>query len=101
MILVAASAAFFGMLFLNGLPQPHHPLFNVPQFSRASQDRFFLSIEATDPLFDLERTTQFLSSLGPGGEVIIVPEREPTSDELPGEEVVLIEPTAEAVSVRR
>jgi len=62
-ILVAASAAFLGMLFLNRLPQPHHPLFNVPQFSRASQDRFFLCIEATDPLFDLRGTKRFLEGL--------------------------------------
>src|SRR5437773_11677131 len=88
MILVAACSAFLGMLFLNGLPQPHHPLFNVPQFSRASQDRFFLCIEAADPLFDLESTTHFLTSLSPHGDVLVVPETEPTDEEL-AEEVLI------------
>ncbi len=65
MVLVASFAALFGMLFLNGLPRPHHPVFNVPQFARSSQDRFFLCIEATDPQFDREGTRQFLAGLGP------------------------------------
>jgi hypothetical protein len=86
LILVGALSAFLGMLFLNGLPQPHHPLFGVPQFSRASQDRFFLSVEAADPRFDLEKTTRLLASLQPIGEVIVVPETEPTSEELEEEE---------------
>ena len=63
-VLVAAFAALIGMLFLNGLPRPHHPVFNVPRFARASQDRFFLCIEATDPRFDREATRQFLAGLG-------------------------------------
>jgi hypothetical protein len=65
MVLVASFAALFGMLFLNGLPRPHHPVFNVPRFAHASQDRFFLCIEATDPRFDRERTREFLAGLGP------------------------------------
>ena len=73
MVLVAAFAAFFGMLFLNGLPRPHHPVFDVPGFERASQDRFFLCIEATDPLFDPARTAEFLLGLGPLGDVVEVP----------------------------
>ncbi len=73
LVLVAAFSAFFAMLFLNGLPRPHHPVFNVPGFERASQDRFFLAIEATDPKFDLAETALFLSSLGPLGPVIEVP----------------------------
>jgi len=85
MILVAACSAFLGMLFLNGLPQPHHPLFNVPEFSRASQDRFFLCIEAADPLFDLEGTLALLRELAGAGGVFVVPETEPTGDELPAE----------------
>jgi hypothetical protein len=65
MVLVASFAALFGMLFLNGLPRPHHPVFNVPNFARASQDHFFLCIEATDPRFDREATRQFLADLRP------------------------------------
>lgn len=72
LVLVAAFSAFFAMMFLNGLPRPHHPVFNVPGFERASQDRFFLAIEATDPKFDLAETALFLSSLGPLGPVIEV-----------------------------
>jgi hypothetical protein len=73
MVLVAAFTAFLGVLFLNGLPRPNHPVFNVPSFARASQDRFFLCIESTDPRFDRDRTRQFLESLQPPGEVMEVP----------------------------
>ena len=65
MVLVAAFASLFGMLFLNGLPRPHHPVFNVPRFDRASQDRFFLCIEATDQIYDAAATRQFLEELQP------------------------------------
>lgn len=64
-ILFAAGAAVVFMILLNGLPRPHHPVFNTPRFDRASQDRFFLTVEATDPKFDREATAQFLTTLGP------------------------------------
>jgi hypothetical protein len=64
-ILIAALSAFLGMLALNGLPMPHHPVFNAPNFELASRNRFFLCIEATDPRFDREKTGQFLQSLKP------------------------------------
>ena len=66
-VLGAALTAFVGMWALNRLPQPYHPVFNVPAFDRASTDRFFLCIEAVDPRFDRGETWTFLESLHPVG----------------------------------
>jgi hypothetical protein len=64
-ILLAGLTGGIGMLMLNGLPMPYHPVFNVERFSLAANDRFFLCIEATDPKFDLEETKKFLEELHP------------------------------------
>lgn len=63
-ILFSAFAATFGMLALNGLPRPHHPIFNSEAGQRASQDVFALCIEASDPLFDKDKVKSFMDSLG-------------------------------------
>ncbi|MFN8489431.1 MAG: DUF3341 domain-containing protein [Caldilineaceae bacterium] len=66
-ILFASIFGLLGMFALNGLPQPYHPVFNVPDFTQASRDRFFLCIEARDPHFDLDQTRQFMEGLGAQG----------------------------------
>ena len=63
-ILLAAISAVMGLLALCGLPMLYHPVFNVPRFALASRNRFFLSIEAADPLFDARATSEFLETLG-------------------------------------
>jgi hypothetical protein len=62
-ILVAGISAVLGMLILNGLPMPYHPVFNVPRFALASRDRYFLMILQRDPLFDAEKTLEFMKTL--------------------------------------
>lgn len=62
-VLCAAFAAVFGMLALNKLPQPYHPVFNAPNFALATRDSFFLVIESKDPKFDHDEATRFLKSL--------------------------------------
>lgn len=72
-ILFAAFSAVVGMLVLNGLPMPYHPVFNEPRFQSMSQDRFFLCIETKDARFDEDQIRAFLTSLNPVS-VVEVPE---------------------------
>jgi hypothetical protein len=72
-VLVAALTAVFGMLALNRLPMPHHPVFNVPRFALATRDRFFLCIESTDPMFDGHATREFLQRFAPQEVSEVVP----------------------------
>ena len=64
-ILFAAFTAVFGMLFLNGLPSPYHPVFNVPRFALATREKFYLEIEADDEKFDYDNTKSFMQGLNP------------------------------------
>src|SRR4029077_8529734 len=64
-ILFGSFAAVLGMLGLNGLPMPYHPVFNAPDFAKGAGSRFFLCIEARDPKFDLVAPRQFLEASGP------------------------------------
>ncbi len=71
-ILVAALGAVFGMLALNGLPMPYHPVFNLRRFDQASRDKFFLVIQARDPKFNVDEVRDFLDTLNPR-EILDVP----------------------------
>ena len=64
-ILFGGISAVVGMLGLNGLPLPYHPVFNNPRFTAATRDRFFLCIEASDPHFEFDSTQEFMKTLNP------------------------------------
>jgi hypothetical protein len=71
-ILLAAFGAVFGMLALNGLPMPYHPVFNVRRFDQASRDKFFLVVQTRDPKFNLDEVRDFFDTLQPR-EIVDVP----------------------------
>jgi hypothetical protein len=64
-ILLASISGVIGMILLNRLPQPYHPVFNWDRFLHASRDRFYLCIEAEDPRYDRQATEAFLRNLNP------------------------------------
>jgi hypothetical protein len=64
-ILFAGLSAVIGMLALNGLPMPYHPVFNVPEFRKATDNKFFLVVFSTDPKYDAAATRSFLQGLAP------------------------------------
>jgi hypothetical protein len=72
-VLLASFGTVFGMFALNKLPRPHHPLDRIPAFKGVTDDKFFLTIEVADPMFDLTRATAFLESIG-GTDVTVVEE---------------------------
>ena len=72
-ILLAAFATVLGLLGLNGLPEPYHPVFNVSRFALATRDRFFLVIESKDPKFDRDKTWRFLDTMQPRGVAEVEP----------------------------
>jgi hypothetical protein len=72
-VIFSAFAAVFGMFAMNGLPRFHHPVFTSERFIRASDDRFFISIEATDAKFDVARTSELLKGLGASHVEIVEP----------------------------
>jgi len=61
-VLLSAFSAVFGMFHLNRIPRHHHPVFNSERFQRVTDDRFFVSVDASDPKFDLEKTKKLLAS---------------------------------------
>jgi hypothetical protein len=72
-VLFAGITAVVGMIALNKLPEPYHPVFNVDRFELASDDRFFLAIDASDPKFDREGVKSFLQGLGAAGVYEVAP----------------------------
>jgi hypothetical protein len=85
-ILFSAFSAVLGMLALNGLPQPYHPLFNVPGFELATRSHFFLCIESSDPQFEMEATRRLLESTAPNSIAVVPTDRikPPTVPLIPG-----------------
>ena len=83
-ILLSAFATVFGMFHLNKLPRHHHPVFNSERFAGFSNDKFFVSVEATDPKFDLERTKKLLDDCHPT-HVEVVFDDEEGGEDLEGE----------------
>ncbi len=76
-ILFSAFASILGMLILNGLPKPYHPVFNAANFDSASSDRFFLCIESSDPMFETEGVKGFLEGFEPKSLSVVPVESDP------------------------
>lgn len=79
-ILLSAFATVLGMFHLNRLPRHHHPIFNSERFGAFSNDKFFVSVEATDPKFSLEKTKKLLESMSPTGVEVLYDDDEGGED---------------------
>ena len=75
-VLLSAFAAVFGMLGLNKLPRHHHPVFNSEKFAAFSNDKFFVSVESTDPKWSVDKTRKLLEGLHPASLELVYDDEE-------------------------
>jgi hypothetical protein len=79
-VLLSAFATVLGMFHLNKLPRHHHPIFNSDRFRGMTTDKFFISVESTDPKWNLEKTKKLLESCTPSHLELVYDDDEGGSD---------------------